>query len=107
VALLRTRREIRAENLPRTKFAQLIDSKEIDPDKIIFKDEAHFWRDGYVNRQNFRIWGSQKPELLRTTPLHPQKLTIWCGISPSGIIGPHFLNDSPASEVYHELMRDE
>jgi len=100
-AAIEKRKEFAAE------VAQLIDSKEIDPDKIIFTDEAHFWLDGYVNRQNFRIWGSQKPELLRTTPLHPQKLTVWCGISASGIIGPYFLNDSVTSEVYHKLIRDE
>lgn len=89
------------------ELCQMIDDKSIDINKIIFTDEAHFWLDGYVNRQNFRHWGTEKPELLRTKPLHPKKLTVWCGLSSMGIIGPIFIDTSITSEVYHELLVDE
>lgn len=62
-----------------------IDRKLVDPKKIIFTDEAHFWLDGYVNRQNYRIWGSEKPASFRTKPLHPKKLTVWAAISAEGV----------------------
>ena len=29
--------------------------------KIIFSNEAHFDLGGYVNKQNCRIWGTEKP----------------------------------------------
>lgn len=29
--------------------------------KIIFNDEAHFWLNGYVNKQNCRIWSDENP----------------------------------------------
>ena len=29
--------------------------------KFFFSDEAHFDLDGYVNKQNYRIWGTQNP----------------------------------------------
>ena len=29
--------------------------------KYIFSDEAHFDLGGYVNKQNCRIWGTEKP----------------------------------------------
>ena len=30
---------------------------------IFFSDEAHFWLNGYVNSQNYRIWGSENPHV--------------------------------------------
>jgi len=29
--------------------------------QIIFSDEAHFWMNGYVNKQNCRIWNDTNP----------------------------------------------
>lgn len=89
------------------EVCQLIDESKIDITKIIFSDEAHFWLDGYVNRQNYRIWGSQKPELLRTKPLHPAKLTVWCGLTADRIIGPFFIESSITSDVYNTFLRED
>ncbi|GFU83325.1 transposable element Tc3 transposase [Trichonephila clavipes] len=38
-------------------------------------DEAHFWLNGYVNKQNCRIWSEANPQVYVETPLHPEKLT--------------------------------
>ena len=86
---------------------QLIDEGLLDVDRIIFSDEAHFWLDGYVNRQNYRIWGSEKPDIIQTKPLHPKKLTVWCGLSAKGIIGPIFIETSIDGEIYHDLLTDQ
>ncbi|GFW64011.1 hypothetical protein TNCV_707161 [Trichonephila clavipes] len=40
-------------------------------------DEAHFWLNGYVNKQNCRIWSEANPQVYVETPLHPEKLTVW------------------------------
>ncbi|GFW39402.1 hypothetical protein TNCV_1833851 [Trichonephila clavipes] len=49
--------------------------------KIIFKiDEAHFWLNGYVNEPNCRIWSEANPQVYVETPLHPEKLTVWCAL---------------------------
>ncbi|GFW06966.1 uncharacterized protein TNCV_3691621 [Trichonephila clavipes] len=37
-------------------------------------DEAHFWLNGYVNKQNCRIWSEANPQVYVETPLHPEKL---------------------------------
>ncbi|GFW72664.1 hypothetical protein TNCV_3798921 [Trichonephila clavipes] len=29
--------------------------------RILFSDEAHFWWNGYVNKQNCRIWSEANP----------------------------------------------
>ncbi|GFV75809.1 hypothetical protein TNCV_1757371 [Trichonephila clavipes] len=45
--------------------------------RILFSDEAHFWLNGYVNKQKFRIWSEANPQVYVETPLHPEKLTVW------------------------------
>ncbi|GFW37401.1 hypothetical protein TNCV_860081 [Trichonephila clavipes] len=49
-------------------------------------DEAHFWSNGYVNKQNCRIWSEANPQVYVETPLHPEKLTVWCALWAGGIL---------------------
>ncbi|GFU92739.1 DUF4817 domain-containing protein [Trichonephila clavipes] len=42
--------------------------------RILFSDAAHFWLNGYVNKQNCRIWSEANPQVYVETPLHPEKL---------------------------------
>ncbi|GFX30995.1 hypothetical protein TNCV_2024981 [Trichonephila clavipes] len=49
-------------------------------------DEAHFWLNGYVNKQNCRIWSEANPQVYVETPLHPEKLTVWCALWACGIL---------------------
>ncbi|GFT99718.1 putative DD41D transposase [Trichonephila clavipes] len=58
--------------------------------RILFSDEAHFWLNGYVNKQNCRIWSETNPQVYVETPLHPEQLTVWCALWAGGIIGPYF-----------------
>ncbi|GFX89099.1 transposable element Tc3 transposase [Trichonephila clavipes] len=51
----------------------------------ITSDEAHFWLNGYVNKQNCRIWSEANPHVYVETPLHPEKLTVWCALWAGGI----------------------
>ncbi|GFV10170.1 hypothetical protein TNCV_3661221 [Trichonephila clavipes] len=53
---------------------------------ILFSDEAHFWLNGYVNKQNCRIWSEANPQVYVETPLHPEKLTVWCALWAGGIL---------------------
>ncbi|GFX30650.1 tc3a_0 protein [Trichonephila clavipes] len=48
--------------------------------RILFSDEAHFWLNGYVNKQNCRIGSEANPQVYVETPLHPEKLTVWCAL---------------------------
>ncbi|GFV85821.1 hypothetical protein TNCV_2004411 [Trichonephila clavipes] len=48
--------------------------------RILFSDEANFWLNGYVNKQNCRIWSEANPQVYVETPLHPEKLTVWCAL---------------------------
>ncbi|GFT72905.1 uncharacterized protein TNCV_1976271, partial [Trichonephila clavipes] len=54
--------------------------------RILFSDEAHFWLNGYINKQNCRIWSEANPQVYVETPLQPEKLTVWCALWAGGIL---------------------
>ncbi|GFX95867.1 transposable element Tc3 transposase [Trichonephila clavipes] len=67
--------------------------------RILFSDEAHFWLNGYVNKQNRRISNEANPQVNVETPLHPEKLTVWCALWGGGIIGPYFFKNDEGHNV--------
>ncbi|GFX48337.1 transposable element Tc3 transposase [Trichonephila clavipes] len=67
--------------------------------RILVSDEAHFWLNGYVNKQNCRIWSEANPQVYVETPLHPEKLTVWCALWAGGIIGPYFFKNDESHKV--------
>ncbi|GFV20180.1 transposase [Trichonephila clavipes] len=69
------------------------------PKRILFSDEAHFWLNGYVNKQNCRIWSEANPQVYVETLLHPEKLTVWCALWAGGIIGPYFFKNDEGHNV--------
>ncbi|GFV39653.1 uncharacterized protein TNCV_4183581 [Trichonephila clavipes] len=62
-------------------------------------DEANFWLNGYVNKQNCRIWSEANPQVYVETPLHPEKLTVSCALWAGGIIGPYFFKNDEGHNV--------
>lgn len=80
--------------------------------KIIFSDEAHFWMNGFVNKHNCRYWSESNPRVVHQQPLHPAKLTVWCGLWYGGIIGPYFFRNEEGvsvtvnSERYNSMLTD-
>ncbi|GFV50897.1 uncharacterized protein TNCV_3921901 [Trichonephila clavipes] len=67
--------------------------------RILFSDEAHFWLNGYVNKQNCRIWREANPQVYVETPLHPEKVTVWCTLWAGGMIGPYFFKNDEGHSV--------
>ncbi|GFX58982.1 putative transposable element [Trichonephila clavipes] len=66
---------------------------------ILAVDEAHFWLNGYVNKQNFRIWSEGNPQVYVETPLHAEKLTVRCALWAGGIIGPYFFKNDEGHKI--------
>jgi len=54
--------------------------------KILFSDEARFRLNGYASKQNCRIWGENQSEDVRMLSSHPDKTTVWRGLTASVII---------------------
>ncbi|GFS81932.1 putative DD41D transposase [Trichonephila clavipes] len=93
----------RSTTLPAIKFVEWAQNDiAVVPDfhkRILFSDEAHFWLNGYVNKQNCRIWSEANPQVYVETPLHPEKLTVWCALWAGGIIGPYFFKNDEGQNV--------
>ncbi|MEM8940500.1 MAG: hypothetical protein AAGC64_14275 [Bacteroidota bacterium] len=68
-------------------------------DKLITSDEAHFHLKEKYNKQNTRIWCTENPWMVNEQPLHSQRVTVWCGMTSSEIIGPYFFEDQNANTV--------
>ncbi|GFV04188.1 uncharacterized protein TNCV_918091 [Trichonephila clavipes] len=40
----------------------------------------------WLREQNCRIWSEANPQVYAKTPLHPEKLTVWCALWVGGIL---------------------
>lgn len=78
--------------------------KNVNIEKTYFTDEAHFHLNGYVNKQNWRHWGTQNPHLAVAQVAHPQRLTVWCALTSSTIIGPFFIEGTVTGEKYVYML---
>ena len=58
---------------------------------FFMSDEAHFYLDGRVTKQNCRIWGSEPPGVIVPQDPYAPHVTAWCAVSCSTVIGPYFL----------------
>ncbi|GFX64897.1 uncharacterized protein TNCV_450351 [Trichonephila clavipes] len=67
--------------------------------RILFSEEAHFWLNGYIDKQNCRIWSEANPQVYVETPLHPEKLAVWDALWAGGIIGPYFFKNDEGNNV--------
>lgn len=104
------------DHLKRRVFVDwVLENQQVDGDfvkKIIFSDEAHFHVDGYVNKQNCRIWGMENPRVVQEQPMHAQRVTVWCGFWTGGVIGPYFFENEAGNAVtvngvrYREMIRE-
>ncbi|GFW80484.1 DUF4817 domain-containing protein [Trichonephila clavipes] len=65
--------------------------QNIPPDSVLISsDEAHFHLSGTMNKQNFRYWAAENPQLLYQRSLHSPKVTVWCAVVEFGVWGPYF-----------------
>lgn len=92
-----------ADHLQRRQYSQWMHEMHAADDhftrKIIFSDEAHFHLSGFVNKQNCRIWADENPRELVEKPMHPQRVTVWCGFWAGGVIGPFFFENGAGQAV--------
>jgi hypothetical protein len=66
-------------------------------------DDAHFELSGCVNKQNMRCLSEANPYEFNLKALYSQKVTVWCGISTFGIIGPFIFEDETGQRGYYDI----
>ncbi|XP_015117728.1 histone-lysine N-methyltransferase SETMAR [Diachasma alloeum] len=62
-------------------LTQMFEIAEIEANRIIVLDEAYFYLNGNVNKQNYRFWRRENPHSSVAKPLHPTKVTVWAALS--------------------------
>ena len=67
--------------------------------RLITSDEAHFYLTGHVNKPNYRYWSADNPIIIYEHPLSSQKVTVWCGMICTKIIGPYLYEDDNGRTV--------
>ena len=58
---------------------------------ILWTDEAHFYLQGFVNTQNYRIYATEKPFIQVPVSLQSERKMMWCKLIACLIVGPLFL----------------
>jgi hypothetical protein len=71
---------------------------------IFFTDDVWFHLSNYVNNQNSHICSTTNPHEIKVTPLHDQKVGMWCTISQNWIIGSIFFDDIISLQCYYEAI---
>ncbi|GFR08755.1 t-complex protein 1 subunit delta [Trichonephila clavata] len=70
-------------------------------------NEAYFTLDGHLNKQNYRYWGRERPEITVVRSLHPKKFLVWCAISSHGVFGPIFIDGTLSAANYRKFLDEE
>ncbi|GBL80237.1 hypothetical protein AVEN_29206-1 [Araneus ventricosus] len=86
---------------------EMIDNDQFDVNMLWCSDEAHFHLDVYVNRQNWRIWGTENLHFAIEMSLYPRRVTVWCALSSRGIVGAIFFEQTVNSARYVEALRNQ
>ena len=84
----------------------MIFHEEINVSDIWFSDEAHFYLDVYVNKQNWRFWGSENPYLVVERSLQSTRITVWVALSSQDIIGPIPIDGNITANLYTGILED-
>ena len=84
---------------------EMVEHNQLNPELIWFSDEAHFHLDGYVNKQNWRIWGTENPHFSVQKTLYPQRVTVWCAISKRGIVGTNIYQRDCYGRALHLFVK--
>ena len=67
--------------------------------------KATFHVSGKVNKQNVRIWGTEKPHRIVENESHSPKTNVFCAISTSKVYDPYFFPDRTVNgETFRNML---
>lgn len=96
----------------RLQFSEtMVDLLENGPlllNNILFSDEASFYLNGTVNKQNCRYWAPTNPHwFIEHKTQYPQKVNVWAGIVGDRIVGPYFFAGTLTGALYLQFLQTE
>jgi len=75
-------------------------------ENILWCDEAVFNIGSIVNRHNFHYWAAHDPEVTVEKIQNRPKVTVWCGMTSTRVIGPYLLFVTMNAERYLQMLED-
>ncbi|XP_016075224.1 PREDICTED: uncharacterized protein LOC107542427 [Miniopterus natalensis] len=75
------------------------------PTKIVWSNEATFKLNGSINRHNCTYGRSDNPHAMMEHHVNLPGVTVWCGLSSRGLIGPFFVDGTVTGPIYLNLLR--
>ncbi|GFV85971.1 hypothetical protein TNCV_203511 [Trichonephila clavipes] len=66
---------------------------------IVFFTKIYWPNSRYVQIKSVFFQSEANPQVYVETPLHPEKLTVWCALWSGGIIGPYFFKSDKGHNV--------
>lgn len=87
-------------------FLAMVDKNSRLLDKIIWSDESEFKLNGCINRHNCCYWASSNPHELYPVQEFAPGVTVWCGLTSSGVIGPYFFDGNVNQHSYLAMLKD-
>ena len=97
----------KTEKPRKVSYTHIFDARILKPKSIVFDDEAHFYNNSYVNKQNYRYWGSKNPYLSEVKSLHLVKVAVYAGLSSTGIFWIFIGSPTITGYVSANLLRTE
>lgn len=73
---------------------------------ILFSDEATFYLNGTVNKQNCRYWSQENPRWIQEAHSQsPKKLNVWAAILKDRVLGPFFFEGNLTGATYLNFLQ--
>lgn len=91
----------------RLQFASWAMEEEAVLHNTWYSDEAYFYVNGVVNKQNVRFWAREHPRIVNMKDTYGEKVCVWVAMSSHGIIGPFFFDDTVTSQRYLDMLRNQ
>lgn len=80
------------------------DAGEIDVENIWFSDEAHFSLKDFVNKHNWRIGGTENPDVAVASHRHSHKDMVLSSVSSKSLIKPFFRRQTITAALYLDIV---
>ena len=87
-------------------FEEMFRANPASIDNIIWSDEATFKLNGHLNRHNCIYWNDTNLHHIIEKDVNMPGVTVWCGISSVGIIGPYFFDGSVTGQSYLYMLKN-
>lgn len=86
-------------------FERMVRVDEEFAGKFVWSDEAQFKLNGTVNRHNCVYWAPDNPHVHVDKAVNLPGLTVWCGLSSRGLIGPFFFEGTVTGHAYLDMLQ--